>query len=537
MEMNRLISRFRITSSLVAALLFTTLTASPQVPDRPKADDRAAAPGDLRGLQEQIREANIAMREMRDEVKSARDEVTELRQELGHTRDQLLAIKSEMVAAVEQARTRSTQVPTSAQPTGLPVAGDAAGQLDSRIPKVDEELQLLGAKIDDQYQTKVESSSKYRVRLSGMALINAFTTRGSTDTFDLPSFAQARYPSQPNGSFGVTLRQSILGLEVFGPDIAGAKTIADIQADFFGGFPNAPNGVAAGLVRLRTAGLRLDWQDTSIVAGQYSPFFSPLSPTSLASVAYPALASAGNLWTWTPQIYIEHRIPLSGGSRISLQGGIMDPLTGEFPGDSFYRAAQAGERTGQPAYAGRIAWTRSLQDDPLSIGAGGYYAQQNWDFGRVISVWVGTADWRVPLSHRFSLTGEFYHGRAIGGLGAAGGQSVAFTGKLSVPQTIVRGLNSTGGWTQLKFMPSERLEFNSAFGEDFSIPPGLPYYAQSIGYVGSPGGRNEGVLFNGIYHLRSNLMFSLEYQRLRTSQTRPGLFTANQVSLSAATLF
>src|ERR1700687_5793553 len=54
MELHRLISRFRIMSSLVAALLFATLTASPRPPDGPKADDRAPAPGDLRGLQEQI---------------------------------------------------------------------------------------------------------------------------------------------------------------------------------------------------------------------------------------------------------------------------------------------------------------------------------------------------------------------------------------------------------------------------------------------------------------------------------------------------
>src|ERR1700682_934847 len=112
----------------------------------------------------------------------------------------------------------------------------------------------------------------------------------------------------------------------------------------------------------------------------------------------------------------------------------MDPLTGELVRVRFYRANEAGERTSQPAYAGRIAWTRSLQDDPLSIGVSGYYARQNWGFGRVISAWAGNADCRIPVSHWFSLTGEFYHGRAIGGLGAAEGQSVAFTGPPSAPQ-------------------------------------------------------------------------------------------------------
>jgi hypothetical protein len=400
-----------------------------------------------------------------------------------------------------------------------------------------EEQQLLAAKVEDQYQTKVESGSKYRVRLSGMALLSAFATRGAGDNFDLPEYAMPRDPSQPNGAFGATLRQSVLGLDVFGPNIAGAKTSGEIRADFFGGFPDNPYGVSTGLVRLRTAGVRLDWQNTSVVAGQDAPFFSPLSPTSLASVAIPALASSGNLWVWTPQIFIEHRFTLSEGSRVSLQGGIMDPLTGELPEDSYYRAPQAGEKAGQPAYAARVAWTHGSHYGPLSFGAGGYYARQNWGFGRIVDAWAGTADWSLPLSHRLSLTGEFYRGRAIGGLGAAEGRSVAFTGELDDPQTVVQAPNSTGGWTQLKFAPLEKLEFNSAFGEDFSPLPGLQYSAQEEGYGGLPIGRNQSVFFNSIYHVRSNLIFSVEYRRLRTAETQPGLFTANQVGLSAAALF
>lgn len=67
--------------------------------------------------------------------------------------------------------------------------------------------------------------------------------------------------------------------------------------------------------------------------------------------------------------------------------------------------------------------------------------------------------------------------------------------------------------------------------------PGLQYSAQGESYGGLPIGRNQTVLFNSIYHLRSNLMFSAEYRRLRTAETQPGLFWANQLSLSAAKLF
>ena len=247
------------------------------------------------------------------------------------------------------------------------------------------------------------------------------------------------------GASGATVRQSELGLEVFGPTVKGARTSADIQFDFFGGFPDTWDGVTEGLVRIRTARIKLDWGNTSVMAGQDAPFFSARSPTSLASLGTPPLSYAGNLWTWTPQIRVEHRLNLSESSSITLQGGILDPLTGQVPTDQFYRTPQAGESSGQPAYATRIGWNRKLFGQHLAIAAGGYYARQNWGFGRTVDAWAGTADWEVPLTHRVSLQGEFYRGRAMGGLGAGLGRSVLFGGLPSDANTPVLGLNSVGG--------------------------------------------------------------------------------------------
>ncbi len=533
MELPRLIPLLRITSALLAALLMTTLSGSSQgPPDGAKPAETHPTPDNLTGLREQIQELSSALRQMRAEVSEARAEVVELRQDLKNTREQLLANKSEAAPTSNQAKAQAAPIPS---PTAS--RQGEGPQPGTRVSKLEEEQQLLGAKVDDQYQTKVESGSKYRVRLSGMALFNAFTTRGASNNFDLPDYAAPHYASNSNAGFGATLRQSLLGLDVFGPNIAGARSSAEIRMDFYGGFPTTSYGISTGLLRLRTAGLRLDWQDTSLVAGQYAPFFSPLSPTSLVSVATPALASAGNLWVWTPQIFIEHRITLSEGSSVLLQGGIMDPLTGELPADSYNRVPEAGEKSGQPAYAARVAWAHGSPYGPFSFGAGGYYARQNWGYGRMVDAWAGTADWSLPLSHRLSLTGEFYRGRAIGGLGAAEGRSVAFSGSLNDSGTVIYAPNSTGGWAQLKFMPWQKLEFNSAFGEDFSPTPNLQYSAPGESYGGLPIGRNQSVLFNGIYHLRSNLIFSVEYRRLRTAEIQPGLFTANQVGLGAAALF
>src|SRR6202158_3685768 len=155
-------------------------------------------------------------------------------------------------------------------PYSAPPLKESAGQLASassstppqsqtpedRIAKLEEGQDVMEGKINDQYQTKVESGSKYRLRLSGIVLLNLFENRGTVDNEDFPSLAESLQANEPNASpgiFGGTLRQSQIRLQAFGPDVAGARTSADINFDFAGGFPDAPNGAWMGLVGMRRA--------------------------------------------------------------------------------------------------------------------------------------------------------------------------------------------------------------------------------------------------------------------------------------------
>ncbi len=506
----------------------------------------------LRDLQSQVRELNATVTELLGEMNRSRREAQELRREVQAEREEVASFKRELAEARQQAAAaagapadsagikndpfeESTQA-ESLQP-GQTSLSDRVSALDRRVGTLADDQQLLGAKVEDQYQTKVESGSKYRVRLSGIALLNIFGTRGSVDNLDLPMLARHPGPLDSSGSFGGTLRQSLVGLEVFGPALGGAKTSGDIQFDFFGGYPNTPDGVTAGLVRLRTARISLDWGHTSIVGGQDAPFFSPLSPSSLASLAYPALSAAGNLWVWTPQLRVEHRAALSESSTMVLQGGILDALTGEPPGYTYNRVSQAGERAHAPAYAARTAWTRAAFGHSLTVGAGAYYARQDWSLGRLLNAWAATADWDLPLGPWFSLSGEFYRGQAIGGLGAGGSRSVLFNGPAASPTTAVLGLNSEGGWAQLKFKPIERMEFNGVFGEDYPFASDLRRFRYSQSYLDASLGRNASGYVNVIYHARSNLLLSLEYRRLWTTETSGFKYTADHVNFGAGILF
>ena len=258
--------------------------------------------------------------------------------------------------------------------------------------------------------------------------MNAFGNVGSSDDLDFPNYAQPVPVGSRRATVGATLRQSELGFEIFGPTIAGSRTSADVQLDFAGGFPATGNGVDFGIVRLQTASLRFDWEHTSVVAGQDSLFISPLSPTSFASLATPTFAFAGNLWGWTPQLRIEHRFAVSDQQTVTVQAGVMDNLDWEYPPNHFYRSAQAGEMSGQPAYAFRTAWSRPVGEHPLSFGVAGYYGRQDWTWGRVVDAWAAMADWQIPILPRLALSGEFYRGRGVIGLGGAVGTSILYGG-------------------------------------------------------------------------------------------------------------
>ena len=489
---------------------------------RPQTDTSSAAM--LRQLQSQVGELKDLVLQLQQQTVASREEIARLRRQLE-------------ASQTGEISPSAGSVPQGSSPDDAHVVADLSRQVDQLASN----QELLSAKVTDQYQTKVESASKYRVRFSGIVLLNLFGNSGSVENQDVPTWALPARPVSSSGSVGGTLRQSILGFEAFGPDIMGARSSANLNLDFGGGFPATDNGVNSPLVRLRTAAVRLDWKDTSVIAGQDQLFLSPLAPTSFASLIVPPLSYAGNLWAWTPQVRVEHRFLLSDQSKVTLQGGLLDPLTGQPPDNDhyeWYRKPDAGEASRQPAYAARVAYSHRLAGQDFVIGAGGYYSRQDWGFDRTVNGWAGVADMNLPLTARWSLSGAFYRGAAIGGLGAAVGRSVVYDGLLSNPATSVLPINSVGGWAQLKFRLTPKLEFNGAFGQDSPFAADIRAFGtQTMSYAPPFLTANRSAFGNVIYRPRSDLLFSAEYRRLRTFNIFDRSAEAGQLNMSVGVLF
>jgi len=461
----------------------------------------------------------------------ATDDVAQLNEQLKQTRSELADAKRQ----IEELR-QSVDELRRLIPGASPGQNSSTAAVPPTAAAADQDPSFLAAKISEMHQDKVESSSKYPVKISGLVLFNSYWNKGTVDVQDLPSRALPNFPGAATG-IGATLRQTLLGIDTVGPKFIGAKTSAGLQVDFGGGSPTTDFGVATGLVRLRTASLELQWGNTSLMFGQENPFFSPLSPTSYATVVEPALSWSGNLWVWTPAVVATHQIVLDGTSSLVLQGGFLDPLTEELP--TFQgRKPTAGEATRAPAIAGRVAFDGAKHTrNPVTIGFAGYRAQQRYQTFPSVSSWTLNSDIKLGLGEHLEFSGEFYNGQAVGGLGGGIWSSVVFP-EPTPPHSAIEPLRSTGGWAQMKIIPAPRVEINGAFGQDENYGRSLRAFPASFtnnGFAAMQKNRTE--LLNFIYKPTSILLFALEYRHLFTVSANSLANSADQINLAAGVHF
>jgi hypothetical protein len=492
----------------------------------------------VRDLKAQVDQLNAHLQEVSAAQAQSEAEAKKLRQELELATQRISLLEGPATSPAVPATETSKAQPSETPAVSVGLRGSTQNEsLQDQLSRLEEKTDLLDAKVADQYQTKVESGSKYRLRLSGIFLLNLYGNTGSLDNQDFPELAAEPYPGASDRAFGGSLRQSQISLEGFGPDLAGAHTSANLRFDFAGNVLEEPNGALLGGLRLRTGTFRMDWENTSLVAGQDSLFFVPLSPSSLASLAVPALSYSGNLWGWTPQVRVEHRIALSSDSELRVAAGILDQITGDVPNPGQDRDPSWGEQSGQPGYAAHVGWSKKTATGNWSLGAGGYYGRQYWGANRGVDSWAATVDLQIPLNRYFDFSAAYYRGRGVGGFGGGIGQSVLFNGSPDLPTSGVYGLNSQGGWTQLTFKPRADFHINAAFGQDNPFASGLRAFPFVPSEYEEPLLKNQSWFVNGIYQLRSNILFSLEFRRFATRDLGPQAYLANSANLSLGYIF
>jgi hypothetical protein len=411
-------------------------------------------------------------------------------------------------------------------------ASTQSAELNAAVDKLRERQDVVESQIATHEQDKVESASKYPLRLHGLVLFNAFVNTGGVYQPATPIIAVGG-----PGSTGATVRQTTLGFDATGPHLFGAQSYADLDVDFDA---STDSSNATSLVRLRTAHALMRWRNTDAWFALDRPLLSPLAPSSLTAVSVPALAWSGNLWTWNPQVGATHRFAVNETSELRLQAALIDAGDAPYPAENSSstpsQPANAAEQSRWPGVETHIALVAPDRDDngnQLGVGA---YVAPHLALGNRYNSWAASVDGRLHLPGRMELDGSLYRGLALGGLGGGAYKDYAYAEDLTTGVYYFRALDDVGGWAQLKEKISDRLELNAAFGTDQIVAHQFRPYATEAG-IAQNLVANRTFTGNTIFRPNSYLLFSLEYRHLISTPAIGAAGQSHVIGLAAGYSF
>ena len=463
-------------------------------------------------------------------IDRAQQQMETSRQQLEQAKQELQALRQEL-ATGEAAAAGSTA-------TSAPVSPSSKAAEQSTNSMEQEAMQ--NNQIATLDQIKVESASRYPVRLTGSILLNGFVNTGRVDQAAAPTAALGG-----SGSTGISVQQTVLGVDADGPHLFGAESHADVRTDFFGNPGSQGYSSGVGLLRLRTAHAALDWNRTKLFFSLDRPIISPNSPESLVAVAEPELAWSGNLWSWNPQVGITHT--LGTATRLRLQAALIDPAdpyagtAASTTSTTLQQVTTLAEASRRPGTEARIAVLGRDDAQSLQFGAGGYFSPHHVTTGAAggsgdFDGWAGTLDFRAPLSHGLVLSASAYRGQGLGGLGAGGYKDYVLR---SVGTSLsVRALDDVGGWAQLHQSISQQITWNAGFGMDNAFSAQLrDSTSTSNATLYGNIARNRTAFANVIYSPRAYLRLSVEYRNLFTAPSPGPVWRSNVTGVGAAYRF
>ena len=118
-----------------------------------------------------------------------------------------------------------------------------------------------------------------------------------------------RSQSQRNGSFLMDMRSTRLGLNITGPTVLGADTMANIEMDFWGDASTTGTGERSGMPTMRHAYAKLEWKSTGtfLLIGQTWSVLMAM-PAQPDSVTYIPFGQNGNLFQREPQVTLGQKV-------------------------------------------------------------------------------------------------------------------------------------------------------------------------------------------------------------------------------------
>ena len=175
----------------------------------------------------------LKVQQLTEAMSQTQKRLDESQRELEQMRSQLAILRQQM-----------------AQAHAPEAESSSVAQLSAAVEQIREQQALEETQIATHDQAKVESESKYPLKLSGLVLLTGFVNTAQTDDPVTPTLVL-----EGAGATGASLQQTVLGIDARGPHVFGARTDADVRVDFDGASLSntSATSYAGGLLRLRTA--------------------------------------------------------------------------------------------------------------------------------------------------------------------------------------------------------------------------------------------------------------------------------------------
>ncbi|HEX3761497.1 MAG TPA: hypothetical protein VHW23_22525 [Kofleriaceae bacterium] len=302
-----------------------------------------------------------------------------------------------------------------------------------------------------------EVTSKWSATLYGFAEFDIM--HDSTQSFsDSPGNGAIVRPglTYRNGRTQTTARNSRLGVRLSAPEFEGMKSSGNLEMDFMGNQPGAPNPVSEasfvnnGTFRIRAAYAKVESEYVDLLAGQYyflfgeQPFFFPMS---IWFFGLPNQAFGR-----TQQFRLSHNFK-SEAANVDLAVSAQRPPQRDSEIPDFQGALKVGVNGWKGVHTGGSGYAAV---DPLTIGVSGSvrHFRVN-DFAvaptttRTANGWGISLDGMIPIipaastknkGNALTLTGSFVTGSGIGDL--IGG----LTGGAAFPGVPAMGTTAAGAY-------------------------------------------------------------------------------------------
>jgi len=356
-------------------------------------------------------------------------------------------------------------------------------------------------------------SSKFDVELYGYAKLDMVYDSQRTYVGDIMLFVLPE-GDKKDDEFTMTARETRFGFKISGPEApGGGKSSGRIEADFYG----AGDADPANRTRLylRLAYVDLAWDTFSIRAGQDWDTFITVVPKSVNLMYFGHQGSPGYR---RPQLRLTKSAEIGAVKLTAKVAAHRQEIGTDLDGNK----QDDGEDSGMPgAQANLIAETKLLTDKPARISISGLMARETVDVvlqgTNLVSKIDGTdfdsdlimGSLYLPLHNMVALQGAYWVGQNLDAYECAMYQGINLA--------LGREVSGQGGWAQLGFEPTAKLNLNVGYGFDDPDNKDLVGY-KGLGGTASvpPRLKNEFIMGNVFYKLNDAVTLAMELSQVTT---------------------